>query len=355
MADDYKIDGHKLGYHPRRVADWFEGQNVYPLYIEISPSGTCNHRCVFCTFDFVGYQKRFLDTAMLQDRLSEMARLGIKSVHYAGEGEPLLHKDIADIVRHTAEEGLDVGISTNGVLLDVSLAEKLLPYCVWIKVSFNAGEKETYAKVHRCAPSDYDKVMSNLALASKIRDAGGYECTLGFQMVVLPENGFEALLLAKKARDIGMDYMVVKPHSRHSFTKSLLCTEANKEVKRWQYMGVKYAETVDFKVIIRENAFQRATEEVRPYGRCLALPFWSYIDAGGNVWGCLSFIGDNRFYYGNIHKNTFGEIWEGDLRRKTMDMMKEFDVVECKVNCRMDEINRYLWELMHPGGHVNFI
>jgi len=25
------------------------------------------------------------------------------------------------------------------------------------------------------------------------------------------------------------------------------------------------------------------------------------------------------------------------------------------VGCRMDEINRYLWELKHPHPHVNFV
>ena len=56
MADTYGIDSHKLHYHPDRVARWMEGANTYPIYMEISPSGTCNHRCVFCALDFMEYQ-----------------------------------------------------------------------------------------------------------------------------------------------------------------------------------------------------------------------------------------------------------------------------------------------------------
>jgi hypothetical protein len=34
---------------------------------------------------------------------------------------------------------------------------------------------------------------------------------------------------------------------------------------------------------------------------------------------------------------------------------KKLDVSRCRVNCRMDEINRYLWDLKSPPEHVNFI
>ena len=58
-ADKYKIDSHKLMYHVHRVSDWISHENIYPIYVEISPTGTCNHRCIFCSVDFMGYQKRF--------------------------------------------------------------------------------------------------------------------------------------------------------------------------------------------------------------------------------------------------------------------------------------------------------
>jgi hypothetical protein len=33
----------------------------------------------------------------------------------------------------------------------------------------------------------------------------------------------------------------------------------------------------------------------------------------------------------------------------------EFDINECRLNCRMNSINSYLWDLLHPPDHVNFI
>ena len=97
-------------------------------------------------------------------------------------------------------------------------------------------------------------------------------------------------------------------------------------------------------------------QTAKHYGKCCALPFWTYIDAGGNVWGCSMFLGKKEFLYGNIITSTFKKIWEGPKRRSSLRMVaKELDTSACRINCRMDEINNYLWELRNPPGHVNFI
>jgi hypothetical protein len=33
----------------------------------------------------------------------------------------------------------------------------------------------------------------------------------------------------------------------------------------------------------------------------------------------------------------------------------ELNIDKCRVNCRMDPVNRYLWDLKSPPAHVNFI
>lgn len=354
--DKYRIDNHKLLYHVSRVNDWLGGKNVYPIYAEISPSGTCNHRCTYCALDFMEYQPRFLDKDVLNDRLSEMASLGLKSIMYAGEGEPLLHRDIGEIINHTKKVGIDVAITTNGVLLKEGLVGSTLENITWIKVSINGATRETYAKIHKTSPDNLDRVIENVSYAVKVREDKGYKCALGMQLILLPENWHEAELLAQYAKDIGMDYLVIKPYSQHPLSK----TTKYKDIKYSDYLHLadKLNNFNDskFSVIFRVNTMKKWDEGQRNYKHCLALPFWSYIDAGGTVWGCSAYLSDEHFIYGNIYKNTFKEIWEGEKRMKAVRWVeKDLDTNQCRVNCRMDEINRYLWQLKHPPEHVNFI
>jgi radical SAM protein with 4Fe4S-binding SPASM domain len=94
-----------------------------------------------------------------------------------------------------------------------------------------------------------------------------------------------------------------------------------------------------------------------PYEKCYATPFfWGYIMADGSVYSCSAFLGNENFNLGNINTQTFKEIWQGDKRKQNINYVKnELDISSCRKNCRMDEVNRYLWALKHPNAHVNFI
>lgn len=355
MAGDiYRIDNHKLIYHPQRIAAWLNGDNIYPIYIEIGPAGQCNCRCVFCSVDYIGYQNRFLKTDLLKNLLTELGGLGVKSIMYAGEGEPFLHRDMAEIIVHSKAAGLDAALTTNGILMTPGIPEKILNSTEWIKVSCNAGTPETYADIHRTKPAHFKQVIENLTHAVQVKKENGYSCTLGIQMLLLPENAESVEQLAETARDIGLDYLVIKPYTRHSKNRhefSIYYEEFADLEKKLQHFS---ADT--FNVIFRARAMQNWDDKERHYRKCLALPFWCHIDAGGNVWGCGAHLEDERFLYGNINQQSFQDIWTGGKRRKAMELFEQdFDISNCRLNCRMDRINQYLWEIKNPIAHVNFI
>lgn len=364
MSDKHRIDGHKLIYHPDRVAQWVESRNdwqkaksVYPIYVEISPVGACNHRCTFCSVDYIGYQTRSLPFEPLIERLSEMAELGIRSVMFAGEGEPTVYKRLPEVLDHCSAVGIDTSLTTNMVPFTKRNVDSFVGNCSWIKTSINAGSRETYAAVHQTKAEDYDRVLNNFRLCVERRAALGSQCTIGGQILLLPENAHEVVGLAETLKEIGVDYLVVKP-----YTQSLYGESHKYEGLRYQeyhHLDEQLAnvETDSFKVVYRRKTMEKLDEDERPYPVCNATPFfWAYIMASGDLYGCSAYLQNDKFVVGNVMEEGFKTLWEGEKRHQMFDYVRnELDITRCRVNCRMDDINRYLWALDNPDPHVNFI
>jgi len=366
MADNYGVDSHKLVYHPQRVAqwldskqDWQSAKSVYPIYMEVSPVGACNHRCTFCAVDYIGYKAQRLDVKILGDRLDEMGRLGVKSIMYAGEGEPMLHKEINEIVSRTAAAGIDVAFTTNGTLMNQRFIEQSLPLVSWIKVSINAGSAENYAAIHQTKAADFDLVLNNLQSAVADKKARNLSCTLGAQILLLPENQHEVMTLAAACRDIGLDYLVVKPYSQHLFSETRLYENLRYDNLLGMDEELAKFNSDSFNVIFREQTMKNYTvSETARYKTCHATPyFWAYIMADGEVYGCSAYLTDQRFAYGNIQNQSFQDIWEGEKRRQNWQYItQELDIGQCRKNCRMEAVNQYLDKLTaHQPPHINFI
>ncbi|MDQ5915864.1 MAG: hypothetical protein QG584_1757, partial [Pseudomonadota bacterium] len=207
MTDRFAIDSHKLVYHPQRVAqfldagdDWERFKRVYPIYVEIAPIGACNHRCTFCAVDYIGYNPVRLELDVAKRLLADMGRLGVKSVMFAGEGEPMLHKEIDQMVLAAAAAGIDTSLTTNATVISEAFVEQALPHVSWIKVSLNAGTAATYAAIHQTKASDFDKVCNNLKRLVEARDRRELKCTIGAQVLLLPENADEIVTLARLCR-----------------------------------------------------------------------------------------------------------------------------------------------------------
>lgn len=353
---DIRIDSHKLMFHVDRVHQWLNGEKFFPIYVEVGPSGTCNHRCIFCGLEYLGYKARYIDTEVFKKRIEEMAAGGVKSMMYAGEGEPLLHKDIEELICHTKGCGIDVSVTTNGVLIDKRIGPKSLKALSWIRVSLNAASRENYARVHGTTPDDFERVLHNLEQIVSIKKRHRFSCTIGVQLLMIPENYQETEDLARILKAIGVDYFTIKPFSKHPLSSHCLD-------EGFDYMQMlAFQESLDefsgedFRILFRDHTMMKLHDKERGYGCCLGLPFWAYISSDGGVWACSAFLGKEDFFYGNLYEETFSEIWEGPKRKKILEMVEhDLDVSECREVCRLDEINRYLWELKHPHPHVNFI
>lgn len=351
------IDGQKLPWHLDRVLDWREGKVVVPVYVEMSPTARCNHRCSFCGLDFARGAAT-LPTDLVVRRLREMGRLGVRSVMFAGEGEPLLHPGLPEMVRAARKAGIDVALTTNGSRGTASLWRKLLPDLSWVKFSIDAGTASVHSLVHGVAPGEFQKVCDGVRHAVAIRREACVATTIGVQYLLVEENVGDVGKAVRLFDSIGVDYLVVKPFSPHpkmvAARKTRFDAAAIREVES-EIRAARRPGGMD--VVFRKDAF-RAARASRPSQRhCHALPFWGYVDSDGGFHTCSVFLGDDRFRVGNIRRQTMRRILLGPERAASVAFGAASLKVgeECRTNCRMARINEFLDAVIDQPMHVNFI
>ncbi|HJJ42265.1 MAG TPA: radical SAM protein [Methanocorpusculum sp.] len=349
---DVDVDNHKLIYHPNRVAEWMNTGDCYPIYVEIGVTNRCNHHCVFCALDWCEHQSADIDTKLIKKALADMAKCGVKSVMFAGEGEPLMHKDICEIIEYAKKCGLDIALSTNGVLLDSEKCDKILPCLSWIRFSVDSGSPEMHKVIHRGGSKDYDKVKLNIRYAVSLKHKRNLSAVIGVQFLLIPDNLSGVIPFIETFKEIGADNVQIKPYSQHPLSENRFVIDYS-EYKFLEDVVYKYAAD-DFQVILRTKTAERLTKD-REYDKCYGLPFFSLIEADGSIVPCNLFHQTPEFNYGNLYQNSFSEIWQSETRKKVLVKLAEMGVENCRHGCRLDAINRYLYQLKNPHPHVNFI
>jgi len=371
--DRFRIDSHKASYHPERAGiveryakependEAFDDyRQMQPLYIEVAPVGACNHRCTFCSVDYIGYKSIFLDPRVYAASFEGLkTKYPVKAVMFAGEGEPLLHNQISEFLEINKRSAIDSAFTTNGTLLGKGRYESILPLTSWIKVSCNAGTKESYAEIHRAPQEHFNRVWENLEGAANFIKEHKLSTKLGCQTLLLPENSNEIKDLATRAKESGLDYIVVKPYSQHLLSGNT--KHKYIDYSKYLRMGEELAELNDerFDVIFRINTIKSWIAGKHEYCRCYSTPsMWGYIMANGDVYTCSAFLLDDRFKLGNIYEQSFAGIWSSEKRmRHAKYVMQEHNIEECRINCRMNGVNKYLADLIDNERieHKNFI
>ena len=99
-----------------------------PEEVMIEVESKCNFNCHFC-FNQISFAKKGrnikpLSSNFIKKTIDSIAQNGIEIVKFTG-GEPLLRKDIFQLMEYAKEKGLEVRLNTNCSLIDSKVAKKL--------------------------------------------------------------------------------------------------------------------------------------------------------------------------------------------------------------------------------------
>ena len=162
-----KIGAYVLRQH-------LSGRKRYPLVLMLEPLFRCNLACAGC--GKIDYPDKILNQRLpLADCLAAMDECGAPVVVIAG-GEPLLHKEIAEIAQGALERGKFVTICTNALLLEKKI-DKFKPDSAFNWSIHLDGDREMHDK-SVCQAGVFDRAVDAIRLAKQRGFRVTINCTL---------------------------------------------------------------------------------------------------------------------------------------------------------------------------------
>lgn len=278
----------------RQFADHLAGKKVYPIGVEISPSGWCQATCDSCWWAsgaLGNHRKVFLDTTRALDLMWEFAALGVRSVSWTGGGEPSLHPDIGKLVGECHAAGLEQGMFTNALAaprFDPALLE-------WVRVTMT---DKPYRPEHIRA----------------LRPAKA----LGFAFNYTGQRDDEYLReTLHLAEDVGADYVQLRP--------ALVPHGATVDIE---------PPAIDHPLLfVTEDKFTEARKK-HSYSRCEAYHLVPFLWETGEVMVCpyMRTRAHEGYALGNVYEKRFKQIMD--------EAPPSVPVHEgCQVACKLNSMN----------------
>lgn len=113
--------------------------------LRISLTSRCNLRCIYCHAEGEVNPREQMSATDIAELMQVGVKFGIKSVKFTG-GEPLLRRDLVDIVR-SVPPGVESSMTTNGTLLAEKAAALKEAGLARVNVSLDTLRPERYAAI----------------------------------------------------------------------------------------------------------------------------------------------------------------------------------------------------------------
>jgi MoaA/NifB/PqqE/SkfB family radical SAM enzyme len=239
----------------------------HPFLVHIIPTRRCNLACTYCN-EYDDFSPPVAVEEM-KKRLDLLADMGTSIITISG-GEPLLHPELDEIIRHIRKRGMIAGMITNGFLLTQKRIEELNRAGLeHLQISIDNTKPDDVSlkslktldqKLELLAKYAYFQVNINSVLGSGVRD---------------PE---DALRIAHRAVDLGLTSTVGIIHDNNGQLKPL----GPREIEIFEEIM-----TLSKRSFSRFNDFQHNVARAKEHNwRCRSGSRYLYICVDGLVHWC---------------------------------------------------------------------
>ena len=294
------------------------------LYIETT--NRCNLRCKGC-ISYRGNWEPDRDISLselitITDQLADL-----EQIYLHGIGEPLLNKELTEIIRHLKERKVYILFNSNGILLNRQRQQGLIDAGLdELRISLDAASPEGYEKIR--GSNQFAQIVENLEfflLLQKQQQVEHPKLSLWF--LGTNENISELPGFIRLAAEIGIEEAYLQ---RLVYFQDDAGYGVARAAKTLQESGDGSAEIIQAsqglaaKLGICFNAsgqsepiesLQGQAEARMPWSKCYRPMTLMYVTTNGNVLPCcispFATVDYSSIILGNVFKNSLEDIWSG--------------------------------------------
>lgn len=343
--NDTQFSSMKIFCHADNIARYQAKKTVFPISIDLSTSNFCNHACKWCVYsNFLKESKEILDRKVLLQLITNLKTIGVRGINFTGGGEPLTNKFTVDAMEKAHDLGMDIGLITNGALLNENSINRLKRISKYIRVSLDAGTSSTYSQLHGVSIGEFDKVLSKIELLGKIEVDN--ECNVGVQLLQVAENKKETFYIIKQLKTFGIDFVEIRPAVDVNNTIDEITSMDESDINDLKKLADEH-----FNIFVRHQRFDLRSGYGKDYSKCVSPHFIAAFGADGNVYTCCEFLGSEDHILGDFENESLEDIFQFNrVERKLL----ELNLVKCPKYCKTEMINKAFSRLCNTT-HSNIL
>ncbi|MDD4157222.1 MAG: radical SAM protein [Candidatus Cloacimonetes bacterium] len=290
--------------------------NLY--YLTWNVTNECNLRCKHCYASAGLQEKMELSKDEALALIDDALTLGLKYMLFTG-GEPLLRKDLFEIIEYAYEKGITVFMATNGLLISDFNIEKIKKYISKVNVSLDYATSEKHDEF-RGVEGAFDK--ANEAIKILIRN----EVKVSVSMTVCNQNIDDVEKVVKICANYGVNLTIKRLISVGRSAANNLYFSANEYSKLKKIIAKNKTRC---KVLFKDPIYacEMIDFDKTKLSGCLAGIGILSVTATGEVLPCTKI----EYSLGNIKNSNLSDIWDNS---KELKKLREREIMgrcqECK-------------------------
>ena len=282
----------------------------------------CNLRCAHCLSDAGPESAEELSSGECRKLIDQLAALKVFQVNIGG-GEPFIREDFLELLDLAHERGLVTCVSSNGLLVDRSLARRLAGMELFnLQVSLDGATPEVNDAIR--GRGTYARVLT--AMDHLVREGVRFS----INTVLTRQNYPQLETLRCLAHEYGAEMRVsrFRPSGRGKDSRDSLAPETDQLEA--------FAEWLERHERVRtgDSFFCLTSEKRRRQGldMCGAAKMTCCISPAGMVYPC-AFLQESVFQAGDIRTGSFKEFWD---HSPVFNQLRQLNVKACQTCPRFE-------------------